>query len=224
MVQAAITNLIDPPPRLTGDSAHDTVAVIQWLNAFYVKGVMSGGLLQTQNFPTTLAEQFDALFTNDYPSLAAMAALTGGADKLAYYTNALTFALTDLTAYARTLLAGVNGADVRATLGLGSLATKNTVLEADINADAVTYAKLQNVSATDKLLGRSSVGAGDVEEIPCTAAGRALIDDASATDQRTTLGLGTMAVKNIGINATVTSGDLVGKTLTFVDGICTGFA
>lgn len=54
---------------------------------------------------------------------------------------------------------------------------------------AVTYAKIQNVSATDKVLGRSTAGAGDVEEIACTAAGRALLDDATASDQRTTLGL-----------------------------------
>jgi hypothetical protein len=58
-----------------------------------------------------------------------------------------------------------------------------------IDADAVTYAKIQNVSATDKLLGRSTAGAGDVEEIACTAAGRALLDDADASAQRTTLGL-----------------------------------
>jgi len=54
--------------------------------------------------------------------------------------------------------------------------------------DAVTYAKIQNVSATDKLLGRSTAGAGDIEEITCTAAGRALIDDANATAQLATLG------------------------------------
>lgn len=61
---------------------------------------------------------------------------------------------------------------------------------------AVTYAKIQDVSATDKVLGRATTGAGDVEEIACTAAGRALIDDATAGDQRTTLGLGTVAVEN----------------------------
>lgn len=60
-----------------------------------------------------------------------------------------------------------------------------------IDNDAVTFAKMQNVSATDKILGRSTAGAGDVEEITCTAAGRALLDDAAASDQRTTLGLGT---------------------------------
>lgn len=59
---------------------------------------------------------------------------------------------------------------------------------ATVAADAVTYAKMQNVSATDKLLGRSTAGAGDVEEIACTAAGRAILDDADAAAQRTTLG------------------------------------
>jgi hypothetical protein len=56
-----------------------------------------------------------------------------------------------------------------------------------VDNDAITYAKIQNVSATDKLLGRSTSGAGDVEEIACTAAGRALLDDADAAAQRTTL-------------------------------------
>lgn len=69
----------------------------------------------------------------------------------------------------------------------------DAVVTADILNSNVTYAKIQNVSATDRLLGRSSAGAGVVEEIACTAAGRALIDDADAATQRTTLGLGTMA-------------------------------
>jgi len=80
----------------------------------------------------------------------------------------------------------------------GALASLNTVGTSQIDDDAVTYAKIQNVSATDMVLGRSSSGSGDVEEIACTAAGRALIDDASASAQRTTLGLGTAATQNTG--------------------------
>lgn len=95
-----------------------------------------------------------------------------------------------------TTVAGANTGDQTITLtgdvtgaGTGSFA-------ATIANDAVTYAKMQNVSTTDKVLGRSTSGAGNVEEIACTAAGRALIDDADASAQRTTLGLGTLATQS----------------------------
>ena len=58
-----------------------------------------------------------------------------------------------------------------------------------IDNDVVTYAKIQNVSATNKVLGRSSLGPGDVQEIDCTAAGRAIIGAADAASQRTILEL-----------------------------------
>jgi hypothetical protein len=48
--------------------------------------------------------------------------------------------------------------------------TDNTVSTAKIQNDAVTYAKLQNVSATNRILGRSSAGAGDVEELDAATA------------------------------------------------------
>lgn len=56
-----------------------------------------------------------------------------------------------------------------------------------VKNDAVTFAKMQNI-ATDRLLGRATAGSGDVEEITCTAAGRAILDDADAAAQRATLG------------------------------------
>lgn len=56
-----------------------------------------------------------------------------------------------------------------------------------IDNTAVSYAKIQNVSTTDRILGRSSAGAGTIEEITCTSAGRALLDDTDAATQRTTL-------------------------------------
>lgn len=101
---APILNSIDPPPRLTGIAGQDTVAIIQWLSAFYTKGILSGGLLQTQNLA---------------PVLAALAALTGAADKIAYYTGEETLGLADLTAYARTLLAAIDAPAARTVLGAG---------------------------------------------------------------------------------------------------------
>jgi hypothetical protein len=91
--------------------------------------------------------------------------------------------------------------------------------------DAVTYAKLQNVSATDRLLGRSSAGAGNVEEIPLTAAGRALLDDANAAAQRTTLGLGTLATQSgtfSGTHSGTTSGTNTGDQTITLTGDVTG--
>jgi len=76
------------------------------------------------------------------------------------------------------------------TPSAGTLTNCTGLPTAGLVNDAVTYAKIQDVSATDRLLGRSTAGAGDVEEITCTAAGRALIDDADAAAQRTTLGVG----------------------------------
>jgi len=56
-----------------------------------------------------------------------------------------------------------------------------------VDPDAITYAKLQDVSATDRLLGRSTAGAGDVEEIVCTPFARSLLNDTAAVNARTTL-------------------------------------
>lgn len=48
---------------------------------------------------------------------------------------------------------------------LGSLAALNTVGTTQIDNSAVTYAKVQNVSATSRVLGRITAGAGVVEEL-----------------------------------------------------------
>lgn len=118
-------------------------------------------------------------------------------------------------------LSGTNTGDQTISLtgnvtgsGAGSFA-------ATIANDAVTYAKMQNVSATDKLLGRSTAGSGDVEEITCTAAGRALIDDAAASDQRTTLGLGTLATQS-GTFSGTSSGTNTGDQTITLTGDVTG--
>jgi len=83
-----------------------------------------------------------------------------------------------------------DGAVTTDQLGSGAVTT------AKLGSAATTYDKIQNVSATDRLLGRSTAGAGSIEEIICTTAGRAILDDADAATQRTTLGLGTLATQN----------------------------
>lgn len=138
--------------------------------------------------------------------LQAIAGLTSAADKLPYFTGSGTASLADFTTAGRSLVDDASASDQRTTLGLGALSTQGDGDKGDITVsgsgatwtidnDVVTYAKIQNVSATDKLLGRSTAGAGDVEEIACTSAGRALLDDANASAQRTTLGLGVLATK-----------------------------
>jgi hypothetical protein len=42
------------------------------------------------------------------------------------------------------------------------------LVTADYTADSVTYSKIQNVSATDRLLGRDTAAAGDIEELTAT--------------------------------------------------------
>ena len=93
--------------------------------------------------------------------------------------------------------------------------------------DAVTYAKIQNVSATDKLLGRATAGAGDVEEITCTSFARTLLDDADAATARATLGVSTLSiasrsdVNGVHTTGTITSGT-TSMTVASGTGIVTG--
>jgi len=88
--------------------------------------------------------------------------------------------------------------DSGATAGYLDAAVDNSTIEVDATAHAlrvknsgITYAKIQNVSATDKLLGRSTAGAGVVEEIMCTSTGRSVIAAPSVAAARAVLALDT---------------------------------
>lgn len=152
-------------------------------------------------------------------------ALSGLAVYVLDHTSGLTVTIyedDDTTPKANPLTSDANGYchcrvpagtyKLRATYNGGTVErTKITV------ADTATVGSI-TFTATDRLLGRQSAGGGAGEEITCTAAGRALLDDATAADQRSTLGLGTCATQNTN-SMTITGGAISGITdLAVADG------
>lgn len=184
-------------PAATLGRRASTTAALSW---GYYGGVVTlddGSLLQIGNGVKTLtddATNYIELDTSDGTVDVNNSAWTGSAKKRLYKVITADGVVTSYEDW-RT---GSFAASGDITVGVSEGDKGDIVVTSDgdvwtIDNDAVTYAKMQNVSATNTLLGRSTAGAGNVEEIACTAAGRALLDDADAAAQRTTLGLGTAA-------------------------------
>lgn len=182
-IATAITNLVNAAP-----------GTLDTLNELAL------ALGSDPNFATTMA----TALANKQPldaDLTAIAALVSAANKIAYATGAGTWALTDYTAAARTFDAAIDAAAERTVLGLGTAATtaatayataaQGATADAAQPGDSELTALASTTSAANKL--PYFTGSGTATTTDLTAAGRALIDDADASAQRTTLGLGTAA-------------------------------
>lgn len=118
-------------------------------------------------------------------SLGAIAGLTGAADTCFHWTATTTVATHSCPSFGRSILAASSAGTARTTLGLA--------IGTDVQAYSANLAALGGVtSAADTL--PYFTGSGTASTTPLTTAGRALIDDADATAQRTTLGLGSAAL------------------------------
>jgi hypothetical protein len=112
--------------------------------------------------------------------LQSIAGLTTAADKMIYTTALDVYAVTDLTAAGRALLDDADASAQRTTLGL-AIGTNvqaydpglTSIAGLTTTADRMIYTTASDVYAVTTL----------------TAAGRAILDDADAAAQRTTLGL-----------------------------------
>ena len=102
-----------------------------------------------------------------------------------YTTGSDTYAVTGLTSAGRALLDDADAAAQRTTLGLGTAATSASTDFQAVDAGLTSISGL--TTAADKMI--YTTGSDTYAVTGLTSAGRALLDDADAAAQRTTLGL-----------------------------------
>jgi hypothetical protein len=199
----------------------------------YLDGVTSAIQTQLNAKQATITGAATTIVSSDLT--ASRAAISNSSGKIAVstvtdtelgYVSGVTSAIQ--TQLGTKLTASNNLSDVSST----STARTNLGLAIGTNVqayDAELAAIAGLTSAADK--GIQFTGSGTAAVFDLTTAGKALIDDADASTQRTTLGLGTISTQNAN-NVAVTGGTITGltspsagsdaATKTYVDNLITG--
>lgn len=157
----------------------------------------------TNKDPSTQTAYWKKAFTESNAVSEAVSGLTPAADRYVYFTGATTAATGTITSFARSILDDADATTVRATIGAQQ-------------ADATLTALAGLATDTNKLPYFTGVDVASVTDL--SAFGRSLIDDATATDARTTLGLGTVSTQDAN-SVEITGGSITGITdLAIADG------
>jgi hypothetical protein len=215
------------------DAAKIGGGAVSNLEFSYLDGVTSAIQTQINSKQATITGAATTIVSSDLT--ASRAAISNSSGKIAVstvtdtelgYVSGVTSAIQ--TQLGTKLTASNNLSDVSST----STARTNLGLAIGTNVqayDAELAAIAGLTSAADK--GIQFTGSGTAAVFDLTTAGKALLDDADATTQRTTLGLGTIATQNAN-SVTLTGGTITGlgdpssssevATKNYVDNLVTG--
>lgn len=146
-----------------GDASTDTATSVDGEMALFkgttgklLKRLTATGLIKAASGVVSAA-----VAGTDYLAPAAI-----GVTVQAYSANLDEYAGVNPSAAGLALLDDADASAQRTTLGLGAMATKATVGTSDIDPGAVTYDKIQDISAAARILGRQAGGTGgDTEEL-----------------------------------------------------------
>ena len=176
----------------------------------YYTGTNAAALMTVTAFARTLLD--DANVTTmratlgaqaSHANLTALSGVTAGTNILPYFDSTTTMLGTSLTAFGRNLLADVDAAAGRTTLGLGSLSTQNS------SAITVTGGTLSNVAISGTSTFNGSITGGTITGITDLAIVDGGTGASTAAAARTNLGLKAGAEQDVTVgNADSTVGRL----------------